>query len=176
MSDGHFIISFEGFLDRVFDQGPNILDSGIFKSYPTILEEHSIVDVSYYARVALLHASIYFQPARLFVSYWRQENLGMYKTDKFMRGIDRFMILHDDLNDFQERYYPIPMIRRYSRLLGVPFSHLYSVCVPAHWLYFKLVSDHNYYFHTSFVITIARAIIKFNKLFQIPLYEAITSI
>ncbi|MBE6395567.1 MAG: hypothetical protein E7046_01005 [Lentisphaerae bacterium] len=176
MSNGHFIISFEGYLDRVFVYGPNILNRNILTDYPSILNDHDIVDLSYYARVALLYSGRYFQPSKPFDIYWSKVNMGCYKTDVFMRGVDMFNVLHDELCTFQKKYYPIPLIEKYSKLLEVQFSHLSSVCIPAHWLYFKLVSNRNYYQPTPFVVTVAHEIIKFNRLYRVPFYEHIDSV
>ena len=163
MSKSHDV-DFEQFLNLVYDFSPNIFDSAILSEYSSIFNVHDIVEVSDYARIALLKSSVYFQPSAMFNLFLSHRKI---IGNPFDRLGDHFDFLLQDLNNFASSLYPNRKIEFFSERLGISYARAFTMSVSSYWLFTKLVPNFHMRNKTPFIIYMSRNIIDFNNTYRI---------
>lgn len=156
-------LSFVRFLDIIYDYGPNIFDAAIFKSYPSILQEHKISEISNRARVALVKSALLLQTESVVNAFLN--GLANIKNNPLDRMQDRFQTYLNEINTLQQDCYPGNKIEEYSIAMGATYGEAYVMAVISLWLFSRLVPKHQSVNSDEFVLTISRNIFNFNKMF-----------
>ena len=157
-------LSLYHFVHHVYVFGPNILPGKLLLKYPTILERHDLVEISNYARIALLFSSVQLQQNESLKVYAEcHDRLSLGLSDPFRLMNEMFRVLSNSLYLFKSLSYPDDYLDMLAK--DWSYSHAYVVCVVCNWLYEKLVSDDDN--REDFVINVNEAILEFNEKYRI---------